>query len=188
MNSTTLLAALGLTKKSLARAGLASLFRRVVIHDFEQAELYESPSSEIKRFLADKNMRVMYIRIGKGLESNLFDKGKMYDNFMGLLDEHSGTLSLIGERLEDGEELKVDDEVVDTFIGDMIGVIKSRFVDSDDSQKLPATGALGAGQPLTSNLVERIKNMSDSLTVEDVFPDLYEHLTPRANGRILLNM
>jgi hypothetical protein len=181
-NATTVLAAIGLTKQSAAHCVIACLFRRIVIQDYHERDAYEPIADEINRFLSDKEFRVLYKVIGKNLSRELFDPGKVYDMIMGLMDEHSATLSLVGERIDAGGGVDIDDEVAQTFIGDVVNYIRSSLSNETESAESPSD----ASRPSTSLLGQRIRAISDKLTVVDVFPDIYEHLNPLDEERTLL--
>lgn len=179
LTTTTGLAAVGLTKRGFARVILASIVRRLLITDYNDSERYDTPAREVARLLSDRNAMSMYKEIGKKLEGFVLNKGSLYDLVMGLADEHVATLGLIGERIEEGDKLVVDDELVETFMGDVVNYLRQQFVEP------PSQGAPSKGRPLTSSVVEGLRRITQSLTIHDVFPDIAEHLTVRSETPVL---
>jgi hypothetical protein len=176
---TTGLAAVGLTKRSFARVILASIVRRLLITDYENSENYDSPAREVSRLLSDRDAMSMYKEIGKKLEGFVLNKGSLYDLVMGLADEHVATLGLIGERIEEGDKLSFDDELVETFMGDVVNYLRQQFSES------PHQGARSTGRSLTSSTVEGLRRITQSLTIHDVYPDIAEYLQVRAGTPVL---
>lgn len=179
LSMTTGLAAVGLTKRSFARVILASIVRRLLITDYENSENYDSPAREVSRLLSDRDAMSMYKEIGKKLEGFVLNKGSLYDLVMGLADEHVATLGLIGERIEEGDKLSFDDELVETFMGDVVNYLRQQFSES------PHQGARSTGRSLTSSTVEGLRRITQSLTIHDVYPDIAEYLQVRAGTPVL---
>jgi hypothetical protein len=98
---------------------------------------------------------------------------------MGLADEHVATLGLIGERIEEGDKLSFDDELVETFMGDVVNYLRQQFSES------PHQGARSTGRSLTSSTVEGLRRITQSLTIHDVYPDIAEYLQVRAGTPVL---
>jgi hypothetical protein len=179
VSTTTGLAAVGLTKRGFARVVLASIVRRLLITDYENSDRYDTPAREVARLLSDRAAMSMYKEIGKKLEGFVLNRGSLYDLVMGLADEHVATLGLIGERIEEGDKLIVDDELVETFMGDVVNFIRQQFIEP------PQEGAQSKGRPLTSSVVEGLRRITQSLTIHDVYPDISQYLKVRSDTPVL---
>lgn len=175
----SILGALGYTKEDATNAIIAVITRRVYVSSFNEGDRFESFSLEAKRFLGDSSYRKMLAKVGRVVRRNVFADANVFDAFAGLADDHSMALRTIRDKLEYGsdESLVLDDEVVDGFVSDIVGLL-TRYVESGLLSNESSDNTPSDSPPVIPSVFEGFRNLGQHIGVTDLFPDIGEYLTP----------
>lgn len=178
------LGALGLTKKSAADALLAMLTRRVAIVRYNEAEQFLPVSDEMSMFLAKSSYRKQMKSLGKHLRGTFMGREDLVKRLLGVFEEHSVTAETLLDKFEDDDSgLVVDDETVETAIGEVVGLLRNYAGPALgvelEGAFAPDAEARTAFEPGSSSKVlgEALKAILDGETDEVLYPDIHQGLS-----------